>query len=121
MEEELTVAQLERRWINALTATNTAVSRHPAVYRELKYLLSRTIDNPIDIKEYLPTTEKIVSLLTNLDPNGKGSIFYFFNDHFFPSDVRQVSQLRLECRDLLDHLKVFDEWRRKVCRLEVVK
>jgi hypothetical protein len=121
MEEELTVAQLERRWLNTLIATNTAVARHPDAYRQLKYLLSDTIDNPLDIKEYVPTAEKIVSLLVDLDPNGERSIFYLFNDRIFPSDVRQVSQLRLECRDLLDHLKVFDEWRRKTCRLEVVK
>ena len=121
MDDVLTVADLEARWENVLTVTNTVVTKYPGVYRELKSLTGYIVDNPLDIKEYLPTAEKIVNLLKTLDPNGRGSIFNFFHDRISPSSIWQVSQLRLECQDLLDHLKVFDAWRLKNCKLKIVK
>ena len=121
MDDVLTVADLEARWENVLTVTNTVVTKYPGVYCELKSLTGYIVDNPLDIKEYLPTAEKIVNLLKTLDPNGRGSIFNFFHDRISPSSIWQVSLLRMECQDLLDHLKVFDAWRLKNCKLKVVK
>lgn len=121
MSENLTVAELNVRWEKALTATHTAVARHPDVYCELKSLAEGIIDNPLDIKEYLPTTEKLVDMLNTLDPGRQGSIFHHFNDRVLPSSIWHVPLLRMECTDLLAHLKVFDEWRLKTRRLELVK
>lgn len=121
MGERLTVAELEQRWEHALLITQTAVTKQPVVYRELKCLAGDIIAKPLDIGEYLPTAEKIVGLLRKLDPNGQGSIFYFFNNRISPSSIWDVTWLRLECKDLLAHLKAFDEWRIKTSRLNVVK
>lgn len=121
MDDRPTVAELEQRWNNALLITQAAVTRQPGVYRELKCLVVDIITKPLDIKEYLPTAEKLVGLLRTLDPNGHGSIFYFFNDRIAPSSIWDATWLRLECKDLLAHLKVFDEWRLKTCGLKVVR
>ena len=121
MEEVLTIAELEARWANALAATHTLVRKHPGAYHELKILTGDTVNNPVDIKEYLPTVERIVSLLKTLDPSGQGSIFHFFYSRISPSSIWQISQLRLECRDLLDHLNAFEKWRIKTSRLRIVQ
>jgi hypothetical protein len=121
MEDELTVDQLETRWQNVLIATDTAIRSQPNAYLELRSLLVNIINNPLDINDYLPTAEKIVHLLKDLDPNGHGSLFHFFNERFSPSNIWQVSELRLDCRDLLDHLKAFDEWCMDTCHLKVIK
>ncbi|KPJ78091.1 MAG: hypothetical protein AMJ54_05195 [Deltaproteobacteria bacterium SG8_13] len=117
----MTVEELEQRWKNALATTQSAVTRHPGEYRELKSLAAEIVARPLDIGDYLPATKKLVALLQKMDPGGKGTIFYFFNKRFAPSSIWDVCWLRLECRDLLAHLAVFDKWHMNTCRLKVVK
>lgn len=121
MEGRLTVNALKKRWEKALEATRIAAARHPQTYREVRTQASDIIDNPLDIKEYFPTLEKLLCHLETLDPDRRGSIFDIFNDRLSPSSIWQVKLLRMECRDLLVHLDAFDEWRRKKHRLKVVK
>ena len=121
MDDRLTVEELEQRWENALVMTHAAVMRHPNGYRELKLLADGIVTKPLDINEYLPISEKLVTLLEKMDPNGNGSIFHLFNDRIAPSSIWDVCWLRLECKDLLAHLSAFDQWRLKHCRLTIVK
>ncbi len=121
MSETLTITELERRWEKALTATDKAVARHPAAYRKLKSLAENIVAEPLDIQDYLPTATKLVNLLQKLDPKGQKSIFHFFNDRISPSSVWHVKFLRVECNDLLAHLKAFNEWRLKIRRLKIMK
>ena len=121
MNNQLTIADLEKRWQKALVLTRTAVAREPGVYRQLKSLAAEIAANPLDIKEYLPTAEKLSGLLTTMDPEGQGSIFYLFSDRIAPRSIWQVPLLRMECKDLLAHLKVFDEWRISTSHLKVVQ
>jgi hypothetical protein len=116
-----TLAELEGRWQKALEATRRAVRRHPDSYRELKKRVAQIASRPLDIREYLPAVERIVHLLHTLDPNEAGSIFDLFRDRFKPSSIWQVPLLRVECRDLLAHLEVFEDWRLATRRLSVVK
>ena len=101
--------------------TKIAVVRNPDVYRQLKSLAADIAANPLDIREYLPTAEKLCSLLKFMDPDGRGSIFCHFSDRIEPRSVWQVSLLRLECKDLLAHLKMFDKWRVDTCHLRIMK
>ena len=119
--EKTTVAELECRWQKALESTRKAVSHHPDCYRELKKRVADIIDQPLDIREYMPAVEKVLSLLKSLDPEKHGSIFDLFSERLKPSSVCQVALLRVECKDLLAHLKVFDEWRMVANRLRVIK
>ena len=121
MDDRLTVAELEKRWQKALAVTQTAVARHPRLYRELKSLAADVVAKPLDIRQYRPTVDKLRGLLDQLDPDGRGSIFYFFNTRICPSSIWDVCWLRMECTDLLAHLKVFDQWRLQSCGLKVVK
>jgi len=121
MKDSLTVKMLEKRWEKALQATLIAAKRHPETYRQVKTQISDIIDNPLDIKEYFPTVEKLLCRLETLDPNKRGSIFDIFNDRLFPSSIWQVKTLRMECKDLLSHLNAFDEWRREKHRIRIVK
>jgi hypothetical protein len=121
MQDKLTVDQLESRWLNVLMATDTAFKSQPSAYLELKSLLVSIINHPLDIKDYLPTAEKIVHLLKDLDPKGQGSLFHYFKDRFTPSNVWQIAELRLDCRDLLDHLTAFDKWRLDKCHLRLIQ
>ena len=121
MNEKLTVGQLEQRWQTALHQTRMAVCRHPRAYRELKSLARNIIANPLDIEDYLPAVEKLVELLKRLDPGGQGSIFAHFNRRIAPSGIWDVPWLRMECRDLLAHLKAFEQWRIQCCRLKLVE
>lgn len=120
MEKDITVSELEKRWEKALSVTDKAVARNPQIYRELKTLVGDILGNPLDIQEYLPTVNHLADLLKRLDPGGRGSIFHFFNDRISPSSVWQVRMLRMECKDLLAHLQVFEEWRLKQRSLRVV-
>lgn len=121
MDDRLTVSDLQQRWEHALNETKTAVSRHPTAYLELKTLAAEIVRTPLDIGEYLPTAKKLAALIHTLDPGGRGSIFFHFTDGIAPSSVWQVAQLRLACKDLLNHLDAFDRWRRDACRLRVLK
>ena len=121
MNDELTILELEKRYREVLAITKTAVVRNPGVYRQLKSLATDITSNPLDIKEYLPTAEKLHNLLKRMDPEGRGSIFYLFSDRIEPRSIWQVPLLRMECKDLLAHLKMFDEWRIDTCHLKVLK
>ena len=116
-----TFSELEHRWKNALNRTQTAVRNHPAAYRELKSLARDIVENPLDIKCYMPTVQKMAKLLCTLDPYGQGSIFHYFNDRISPSSIWQVHLFRMECRDLLAHLKAFDQWRIEHRGLKIIK
>lgn len=121
MHNQLTVQELENRWENVLTATRTAVSKHPLTYRELKFQAAEIVQNTIDINDYFPAVEKLVDRLEALDPCGRESIFHIFKVRISPSNIWQVKLLRMECKDLLAHLTAFDHWRRKKHRLRRVK
>jgi hypothetical protein len=121
MNNPLTIAELEKRWHKVLALTRTAVVRNPGVYRQLKLLAADIAANPLDIREYLPAAEKLSGLLKAMDPDSRGSIFFLFSDRIAPRSIWQVPLLRVECKDLLDHLKVFDEWRINTCHLKIMK
>jgi len=121
MECYPTVKDLETRWQKTLLATRHAAAAHPTVYRQLKDQAAAILDNPVDINDYFPTVEKLVERLKALDPGGSGSIFDIFSDRISPSSIWQVGMLRMECRDLLAHLDVFDKWRREKVCLRMVK
>jgi hypothetical protein len=104
-----------------LTPTKGAVVRHPGVYRQLKTLAGDIVGKPLDIKEYLPTVERLAGLLRIMDPEDDGTIFHFFRSRISPSNIWQVPLLRVECRDLLAHLEAFDQWRVQTSNLKVVK
>lgn len=121
MNDRPTLKELEKRWENVLILTKSAVVRHPGVYRQLKSLAGDIVVNPLDIKEYLPTVERLADLLRIMDPGDGGTIFHFFKNRLSPSSIWQVPLLRVDCRDLLAHLEVFDQWRVQTSNLKVVK
>jgi hypothetical protein len=121
MTDRPTLRELEKRWENVLILTRSAVVRHPDVYRQLKSLAGDIVCKPLDIKEYLPTAERLAGLLRIMDPEESGTIFHFFRIRISPSDIWQVPLLRVECRDLLAHLEAFDQWRVQTSNLKVVK
>lgn len=121
MDDRVTLAELKTRWDATLKATQAAVTDQYEAYLELKSLADKVVSKPIDINDYFPTVEKLIHLLDILDPCGKKSIFHFFKKRIFPSSIYHVRMLRLECRDLLNHLDAFDRWRQKNCHLHLVK
>ncbi|HSO18622.1 MAG TPA: hypothetical protein VLT88_04150 [Desulfosarcina sp.] len=121
MENELTVEELEARWENALLATRRAAAAHPGIYRRLKDQAAAIVEHPVDINDYFSTVEELVGRLKTLDPGGHGSIFDIFGARIAPNSVWQVRMLRMECKDLLAHLDVFETWRRKTSRLRLVR
>ena len=121
MEKEPTISDLKKRWENVLAITQDAVMKNPGNYRELKSLAGTIVSKPLDIKEYKPTAEKLARLLKSMDPNGTGSIFYHFSDRILPTSIWQVPLLRVECKDLLDHLQAFDNWRMERHGLKIIK
>jgi hypothetical protein len=116
-----TLSELELRWEKTLAATQAAAIHHLPTYRELKNLAIEIVSTPIDINDYFPTVEKLMGLLEMLDPCGPESIFHIFKTRISPSSIWDVKMLRMECRDLLDHLASFDEWRREKRHLRQVK
>lgn len=121
MDSQLTVRELQVRWEKALAATRNAASMHPETYRDLKAQAAEIVENTIDINDYFPMVEKLLSRLKAMDPCGHGSIFDIFSARISPSDIWQVKMLRMECKDLLNHLSAFDEWRRNQHHLRMVK
>ncbi len=120
MDAQLTVAELEARWEKALEATQSAAAAHPAVYRQIKTQAAAIVENPIDINEYFPIVEKLVEHLNVLASSGHDSIFGIFRARISPTTIWQVRMLRMECQDLLAHLKAFDRWRREKVQLRIV-
>jgi hypothetical protein len=121
MNDRLTIKELEKRWHNVLALTRSAVVRNPGVYRQLKSLAGDIVGKPLDIKEYLPTAERLAGLLETMDPENGGTIFHFFRSRISPSTIWQVPLLRVECRDLLAHLEAYDQWRVSTSNLKLVK
>ncbi len=121
MNERLTVSDLQKRWERALVASGKAVDAHAAAYADLKSLVLSIIDQPLDIKDYFPTVEKLSDLLHTMDPKGSGSIFHLFSERISPESIWQVRLLRVECHDLLAHLDAFEQWRRQNRRLRLVQ
>ena len=121
MDPNLTVEELETRWKETLEATRRAAAANPSAYRRLKKRTAQVLENPVDINDYLPTVNRLIACLKSLDPCGHGSIFDLFCKRISPDDIWQVRDLRLECRDLLDHLDAFDRWKRERCHLRMVK
>jgi hypothetical protein len=56
-----------------------------------------------------------------MDENKQETIFSHFNERIRPSQIWQIDLLRVECRDLLDHLHTFDKWRREYHQLKIIK
>ena len=121
MKEQPTVSELESRWKDALCATRLAATQHPHTYRQLKTLAADVVNHSIDIDRYFPTVEKLLAHMQRLDPAGNGSIFQIFRDRIKPASIWQVRMLRVECKDLLDHLEAFDQWRRQTHHLRRIK
>lgn len=121
MNEQPTLAELQQRWENVLVLTEQAVAGQMGRYAELKAKAREVVSNPVDIKEYFPTAQSLATLLRQLDADSRGTIFHLFGERISPSSIWQVNLLRVECRDLLDHLKVFDEWRLKSRGLHIVR
>ncbi len=121
MDHQLTLTELEARWEKALRATRTVAAKHPRTYRALKSQAAAIVEKPVDIRDYFPSVEKLVNQLERLDPGGHGSIFEIFSNRISPSSIWHVKMLRMECKDLLSHLKAFDEWRRGQHHLRMVK
>jgi hypothetical protein len=121
MDTRLTIEELEARWEETMKATGMAASKHPRTYRELKAQAAGILEKTVDINDYFPTVEQLTHRLKTLDSEGQGSIFQIFNDRISPSSIWHVRMLRMECLDLLTHLKAFDEWRRNRHGLRMVK
>ena len=121
MEDNLTINDLVKRWEDALAHTQDAVRKNPENYRKVKSLAGAIVSKPIDINEYMPTAEKLANLLKAMDPSGKGSIFFHFSDRILPNSIWQVPLLRVECKDLLEHLDAFDTWRMETHCIKVIK
>lgn len=121
MDSQLTIRELEDRWEKALQATRIAVAHHSRAYRQLKALAADIVGDPIDINDYFPAVEQLATLLKRLDPGSHGSIFHIFNNRISPTSIWQVKLFRMECKDLLAHLKAFDAWCYDKHRLRVVK
>lgn len=121
MPDTLTIAELEKRWEKVLSDTDKAVSRHPGAYREIKSIASDIIAKPLDIKDYHPTAKKLVKLLKILGDDIPGSIFHFYGDRVSPTSICHLKLLRVECTDLMAHLKAIDKWRKKKRAMRVVK
>jgi len=121
MDKSPSVDELRKRWEAALTVTDEAVARHPMVYREIKSLTVDIITKPLDIEDYPMTAERLVRLLKSIGCDTQGSIFHFYYDHFSPSSIWHLKLFRAECQDMLAYLDAFDEWRRKIHRLRLLK
>jgi len=120
-EINLTIIDLKERWEKVLIGTDKCVSCHPVAYRHIKSLARDIVQKPLDINDYLPTARKLVDLLKQMAPGGAETIFHFFIDRIHPKEVCQIGLLRVECRDLLDHLHEFDQWRINLHRLKIIK
>lgn len=121
MDDQLTLSDLEAQWQNTLQATRLSTTKHPCTYRELKSLAAHVVNHTIDIDAYFPTVEKLLNHMQRLDPTGRGSIFHIFSQRIKPVNIWQVRLLRMECRDLLEHLSAFEQWRRQQHHLKRIK
>ncbi len=124
MDEQVTrnsIAQLNRQWENMLEDSDRAVTDHYSEYRRLKKLSRKIISQPVDIADYISTRDRLVELLTALDPFEKGTIFLHFRNRLSPGDIWLTRMLRVECTDLLAHLKVLDQWRMAKRSMRIIK
>jgi hypothetical protein len=121
MEETLTLKDLQDRWEKTLSITEKLVVRDPNGYSQIKELLKDIVTKTVDICHYEDTAIKLDRLLTKIDDASKRSIFYFFSDRFSPFSISKMRLFRIECRDLLDQLKAFEDWRIEKHHLIVFK
>jgi len=121
MNETLSIVDLENRWEKSLMATEALVVQYPETYREIKSLVKEVVTRTLDIGDYLPTAERLVSLMQEMDAVTADSIFHFFREQFSPTSIGKLKLFRFECMDLYELMKAFDAWRLKSHHLEVIK
>jgi len=116
-----TMQDLERRRSEALKTSELAVLQHPEIYREVRKLTTYILHNTVDIGEYFPVACKLANLLKTMSHAGKGTIFASFYKSIDPKQCGEARYLRFECRDLMEHFRDLEEWRRNTRCLRVVK
>ncbi|MBF0225776.1 MAG: hypothetical protein HQK76_10005 [Desulfobacterales bacterium] len=115
----LTVDELLKKRIESFFITEKAVLQYSKEYREIKCLLRRIVFEVVDISEYYPLSNELINLF---DAMGEGTIFYnYFYKNIDPSQSGDARFLRAECRDLLNQIEEFDEWRLKNRNIRILK
>lgn len=121
MNETLTLEKLQRRWEKVLSASERAVARDPEAYLQIKTLADDIANRPLDIAEYMPTADKLVGLLKQMEGELQGTLFHYYRNNVSPTSIWHLKLLRVECRDLLASLEAFEEWRKSRRPLKIVR
>lgn len=116
-----TIDTLEQRWHQNLAWIDVAVRRHGSAYDELKKLIRRILDGPIDIGEYGDLASRITCLILELKEGHPHSVWEYYCTNIDPQKQGRAFQLRSICADLQHLFSEIDRYRRSSHGLTVIK
>ncbi len=118
---ELSLKNLKERWDHSLFCTDETICRHPDAYKELKCLIRRINNEPVDIGQYLESARRIILLLKTLTMGRNGTLFEYFLTQMDPKKSGTAIYFRFYCTDLQNLLNQIDSYRKSRRRLKLVK
>lgn len=115
-----TIEELKSRRQRALEKAEKAISDRPAEYREIKRLLDRILDRPVDVADYYRVAGEIVRLLEKLSASSSESLFAYYCSNIDPRKKGDARYFKVVCRDLSQQLKLVDQYRRQRHKLRII-
>jgi hypothetical protein len=113
-----TLDELKRRWERCLFVSDAAVCRSPQTYARIRGLARHVLTHPVDIDDYAGLARRMSRLIEQM---GCDTLFFhYYHDHIDPLKFGRAQYFRPICRDLLDRLDWFAQWRASRRRLRVV-
>lgn len=119
--DTLTFEQLKQQHLRALALSEQAVRRKPDAYRQIKTLVHQVVNEPVDVGEYYHLARTLSGLLEALGGGQPGSIFEYYRNNIDPRKLGQARYFRMECRDMLEQLSNFEQWRKDNRRLTIIR
>jgi hypothetical protein len=117
----LTLEELKQKREENLLGSERAIRHQCDAYRELKKLVNDINTGPLDVADYYRSASRLGFLLSELSACSSHTIFHYFAEQIDPGKVSDVRYFRLECMDLAQQIRDFDQWRTQRHRLKRIK
>ncbi|MDY6904853.1 MAG: hypothetical protein SWH61_09210 [Thermodesulfobacteriota bacterium] len=111
MKKTQTITGLIQKREQSLISSREAIKRHPAAFDEIKTIVNRVIQQPVEIDEYFSIANRLARLLETMGPE---TIFcHYYLENIDPARHCQARFFRYICMDLKGQISELNHWRQK--------
>ena len=113
-----TLNDLRQKRKQSLLKSSEAVKHHPVEFEEIKAILDRVIQKPVEIDEYFPMAGRLARLLETMGPD---TIFcHYYLENIDPARNCQARHFRYICMDLQEQIAALNRWRQKQRQIRLI-